>query len=212
MAEIFRAIEASESHDGSPREWLVTNGLGGFASGTVSGKITRRYHGLLIAALAWRLGRMVILSDLAVALENAEGDIVLFDESHFRKFTLAGGMPTWAYEAAGIAVDKSIVIPSHHNIVHVTFKLRAGAERVRLRLRPMVHFRKLEEPVDQPLGNSYSLTARGPLYEISAGPDLPPLRIVVYGGETVSFVADGGASRELFFESEEQRGYAPRGA
>jgi hypothetical protein len=42
------------------REWLVTNGLGGFASGTVSGVVTRRYHGLLIAALPAPLGRFVM--------------------------------------------------------------------------------------------------------------------------------------------------------
>jgi predicted glycogen debranching enzyme len=212
MADILRAIDASEHKDNTSREWLVTNGLGGFASGTVSGKVTRRYHGLLIAALAGRLGRMVILSDLAVALERANGDIMLLDESRFQKFTQANGLPTWVYEAVGIEIGKSIIVPSHHNIVHVTFNLRSGADRVRLRLWPMVHFRKLEKPVDELQTNPYSLTARGPLYEISAGSDLPRLRIIVDGGESTSFVADGGASREFFFESEEQRGYPPRGS
>ena len=47
------------------REWLVTNGLGGYASGTVSGVITRRYHGVLIAALPAPLGRIVMLSHIA---------------------------------------------------------------------------------------------------------------------------------------------------
>jgi len=42
------------------REWLVTNGLGGFGSGTVSGAVTRRYHGLLVAALPAPLGRCVM--------------------------------------------------------------------------------------------------------------------------------------------------------
>ena len=87
MTGILRAIEASENTDDLTREWLVTNGLGGFASGTVSGKITRRYHGLPIAALAWRLGRVVILSDLEVALERGDGDVVVLDENLFRKFT-----------------------------------------------------------------------------------------------------------------------------
>src|ERR1700750_2327168 len=47
------------------REWLVTNGLGGYASGTISGACTRRYHGLLIAALPAPLGRFVMLNHLA---------------------------------------------------------------------------------------------------------------------------------------------------
>ena len=46
------------------REWLVTNGLGGYASGSVAGVATRRYHGLLIAALPTPIGRTVMLSHL----------------------------------------------------------------------------------------------------------------------------------------------------
>src|SRR4051812_4388298 len=55
------------------REWLVTNGLGGYASGTVSGAITRRYHGVLIAALAAPLGRTVMLSHIADQVRFADG-------------------------------------------------------------------------------------------------------------------------------------------
>ena len=56
------------------REWLVTNGLGGYASGTVSTLITRRYHGLLIAALPAPLGRMNMLSHLYERLGLPGGD------------------------------------------------------------------------------------------------------------------------------------------
>ena len=55
------------------REWLVTNGLGGYASGTVSGVMTRRYHGLLIAALSAPLGRTVMLSHLAEQVRLPDG-------------------------------------------------------------------------------------------------------------------------------------------
>ena len=58
------------------REWLVTNGLGGYASGTVSGAITRRYHGLLIAALPAPLGRMVMWSHVSEFLRFGEDDVV----------------------------------------------------------------------------------------------------------------------------------------
>src|SRR5512140_3943523 len=55
------------------REWLVTNGLGGYASGTVAGAITRRYHGLLIAALPAPLGRIVMLSHVAEQVRLGDG-------------------------------------------------------------------------------------------------------------------------------------------
>src|SRR6185436_5608431 len=55
------------------REWLVTNGLGGYASGTILGAITRRYHGLLIAALSAPLGRVVMLNQLSEELSMPDG-------------------------------------------------------------------------------------------------------------------------------------------
>ena len=54
--EVCGSLPLAES-----REWLCANGLGGFASGTVSGVLTRRYHGLLVAALAPPLGRTLLL-------------------------------------------------------------------------------------------------------------------------------------------------------
>src|SRR3954462_13545533 len=57
------------------REWLVANGLGGYASGTVSGVITRRYHGLLIAALPAPLGRIVMLSTVAEQVKLVGGRV-----------------------------------------------------------------------------------------------------------------------------------------
>src|SRR3989337_1472916 len=58
------------------REWLVTNGLGGYASGTVAGVVTRRYHGLLIAALPAPLGRMVMLNHLLERVRLPGGRLV----------------------------------------------------------------------------------------------------------------------------------------
>src|SRR6266446_6685103 len=58
------------------REWLVTNGLGGYASGTVSGAVTRRYHGLLIAALSAPLGRIVMWSHVSEFLRFSNDDVV----------------------------------------------------------------------------------------------------------------------------------------
>ena len=58
------------------REWLVTNGLGGYASGTVIGVSTRRYHGLLIAAMPAPLGRMMLLNHVSEQLRLPDGSIV----------------------------------------------------------------------------------------------------------------------------------------
>src|SRR6202049_3313179 len=92
------------------REWLVTNGLGGYASGTVSGIMTRRYHGLLIAALPAPMGRVVMLSHLQAGLRFQDGQLVLLDleglnasasnrqGAELVEFRLESGLPVWRYE------------------------------------------------------------------------------------------------------------------
>src|SRR5215468_6127584 len=96
------------------REWLVTNGLGGYASASVSGACTRRYHGLLIASLPAPLGRMVMLSHFAeeIALsdestvdfsgeELSEEHVALHSAEFLSEFRLEAGLPVWRFEVHG---------------------------------------------------------------------------------------------------------------
>src|SRR5947199_1074774 len=81
MEKLIRRIEFGPSNRGNARdllrrEWLATNGLGGYASGTISGAVTWRYHGLLIAALPAPFGRMVMLNHLAEAIHLPDGRVV----------------------------------------------------------------------------------------------------------------------------------------
>jgi predicted glycogen debranching enzyme len=212
MIDLRRTIRDENPLTEAPREWLVENGLGGYASATITGAITRRYHGFLIAAQPAPLGRMVVLNDLEVDIELADGSVVNMRENgRFLDFTLNMGLPSWRYEIDGVVIEKSIVVPSRQNIVHTTFRLFDDARRVRLRLRPLISFRRLEAPVSDVLASGYTLTVRGDRYEVSAGPDLPVLRLAVENSEGPTFTADGGSRREHFYEIEAQRGYDSRG-
>src|SRR5438132_459401 len=196
MVELRRASCDEDPLPEAPREWLVANGLGGYASATVTGAITRRYHGFLIAAQPAPLGRMVVLNDLEVDIELEDGSVVnLREKGRFLDFTLNMGLPSWRYELDGVVIEKSIVVPSRQNIVHSTFRSLGDSRRVRLRLRPLINFRALEAPVDESLSSGYTLTVRGDRYEISAGPDLPILRLAVEGAEGPTFTADGARAR-----------------
>src|SRR5256885_14334905 len=96
------------------REWLVTNGLGGYASASVAGACTRRYHGLLIASLPAPLGRMVMLSHFGEEIALPDESIVDFsgeelNEEHLdlhsaqflSEFRLEAGLPVWSYNLHG---------------------------------------------------------------------------------------------------------------
>jgi predicted glycogen debranching enzyme len=213
MSEVVSRVIRDECRAAEVRrEWLVTNGLGGYASATISGDITRRYHGFLIAALPPPLGRMVVLNDFDVEIERADGTVVnLRERARFVDFTLKMGLPSWRHEIDGMVIEKSVVMPSAHNIVHITFRLHGEARRARLRLRPFINFHAIEAPVGEALASGYALTARGRRYEITAGPDLPTLRLAIEGCDFATFTADGGSRRECFFEVEAQRGYDARG-
>src|SRR5215216_7024363 len=81
MKEPVRKLTFSEedTHDAElmlGREWLVTNGLGGYASGTLAGVPTRRYHGLLVAAMPAPLGRTMMLGQVEEVLRLPDGTIV----------------------------------------------------------------------------------------------------------------------------------------
>src|SRR5689334_13954080 len=96
------------------REWLATNGLGGYASGTISGAVTWRYHGLLIAALPAPFGRVVMLNHLVEAVHLSDGRLVTIGgcessepeeadqpTNYLTEFRLENGLPVWRYEIDG---------------------------------------------------------------------------------------------------------------
>ena len=212
MVDVIRVSLDDNPTPGARREWLVTNGLGGFASATISGEITRRYHGFLIAALPAPLGRIVMLNDLEITIERPDGSTVLMRESgHFADFTLTMGLPSWRYEIGGITIEKSVMMPARHNITHIGFRLVGSARPVRLRLRPFVNFRRIEAAVSEPLASGYEVTAHGDRYEIAAGPELPALRLTMTGCDGTAFTADGGSRRDCEFVTEAQRGYDSEG-
>ena len=187
------AAAAAEQERLLTREWLVTNGLGGYASGTVSGVMTRRYHGLLVAALPAPFGRVVMLNHLAEHLRLPDGRKIalggeervgsspeLHGAQYLSEFRLEAGLPVWQFDLGGWTIEKRLLLPHQQNTVHITYVLLAGDGPVRLDLRPSLHFRHHEAPVSLPLDKPYAVTVVDDRYEI-AGDGVPPLRLLVCG-------------------------------
>ncbi|HSL68596.1 MAG TPA: glycogen debranching enzyme N-terminal domain-containing protein, partial [Longimicrobiales bacterium] len=207
------------------REWLVTNGIGGYASGTLAGFATRRYHGLLIAALPAPLGRTVMLNHLGEELRLPDGQRLTLscreDEQQLQlpcasvltEFALDQGLPVWRFEVAGFVLEKRVLMPHLENSVILNYRLLEGPGTLRVRLRPSVHFRPHELHVSARLFQPYSISIVGQHCELSGEPDYPPLRLRAYGsGGDPHLVIDAAVHSQLVYRVEAGRGYESRGA
>ncbi len=206
------------------REWLVTNGLGGYASGTVAGMLTRRYHGMLVASLPAPLGRMVLLNHLLERVrlpgsgvmwlgdeDEVAGPNVVDRTEYLAEFRLELGLPVWLYRLDGFAIEKRIMMPYGQNTVHITYRVIEGSGTIRFNLRPSVHYRGYEAAVDQAAPQSYAISARGQQYELSAGPELPILRMRLIGTRAALTLDEKGAAG-VPYQMEATRGYQWKGS
>ncbi|MBI3666967.1 MAG: glycogen debranching enzyme N-terminal domain-containing protein [Acidobacteria bacterium] len=133
------------------REWLETNGLGGFSSSTIIGLNTRRYHGLLTAATKPPVGRFVLLSKLEETLV-VEGQ--RFDLSanrypgvvHPQGYQYQTGFrldpfPVFTYKVGGIEIEKSVFMVYGENTTVVQYEIHGLAPNCLLEVRPLIAFR-----------------------------------------------------------------------
>ncbi len=205
------------------REWLITNGLGGYASGTVAGVVTRRYHGILIAALPAPLGRMMLVPHLSEQIRLPDGRSVRFSgeertgsplavhgADYLREFRLETGLPVWHYQVGEIVLEKRILLPHQQNTVFVIYRLIEGPDRVRIKLLPSVQFRPHDGPVSTPLPKGFRLFSEDGRHELSAGSDLPTLRMKLFG-ERPAFTSEPQHLTQFLYRMEESRGYDSQG-
>src|SRR6266850_392181 len=148
------SFDATVTHDleqAASREWLEANGLGGWASGTIAGCHTRRYHGLLVAATRPPVARMVLLSKLAETLVVGDGRFEL-DTNRYRgavhprghellsSFTL-DPLPSFVYEAGGVTLKKTIAAIHGENTTVILYDVQDALASFTLELRPLIAYR-----------------------------------------------------------------------
>jgi predicted glycogen debranching enzyme len=207
------------------REWLVTNGLGGYASGTVSGAATRRYHGLLIAAHPVPLGRVMMVNHIWEYLrlpdyrtvpfggeEKVGAQLHIHGAEHLVEFKLESGLPVWRYEVEGFELEKRIYFAYRHNTVYVRYRLAKGNGTARLKLKPSVQFRGHDDHVGTPVCAPMVFSAVEDRYELTCGTTYPVLRMALDGGGNAGFTIRGEHVADVLYRIEESRGYEFQGA
>jgi len=227
MAELIRKIpwsgRAGDETELLNREWLVTNGLGGYASSTVAAVITRGFHGYLIAALPAPLGRMMMFNDLVEQVtlpdgkviqlggeERSEAPLRLHGADFLKEFRLDMGLPAWRYQVDNFILEKSLFLPHMQNTVYIRYRILDGDGTLQLTLRPSLNVRPHEAPVSSPITTPYTLVVFEDQYEILAGQNIPPLRMLIHGAGA-ALTIDRLRIQEVLYRIEESRGYAARG-
>lgn len=134
------------------REWLVTNGIGGYAAGTVAGLLSRRYHGLLVAALTPPLGRTLLVAKLDETIYAgkrydlatngwADGSIEPQGYQLIESFCLDGTTPVWTFALGDALLEKRVWMQPGENTTYVRYRLLRAQGPIELSLRALVNYR-----------------------------------------------------------------------
>jgi predicted glycogen debranching enzyme len=186
--EICGDLETAER-----REWLCTNGLGGFASGTVTGTLTRRYHGLLVAALTPPLGRTLVVAKLEEDVVHAggawalgvnrwgDGTVAPLGHRDIERFRLEGTTPVWSFACGDALLDKRVWMEPGANTTYVRYEVRRAAEPLTLTLRALVNYR------------DYHATTRGAGWEMEVTRVDGGLRVRAFDGAVPVLLLAPGA-------------------
>ncbi len=197
------------------KEWLETNGLGGFASSTIAGLNTRRYHGLLVAAAKPPVGRMVLLSKLeeTLVVDGARYDLsanqypgALHPQGHLllKEFRL-DPFPTFVYAVAGVELVKSIWMINGANSTVIQYELHGDdlPPECWLELNPLLACRDYHATMHENAAWNAHVEAEPNLATLRPYADLPALYLA-HNAETVG--PTGYWYRNFEYQAERERG------
>lgn len=197
------------------REWLETNGIGGFACGTLTGANTRRYHGLLTAALNPPGGRMVLLAKLEETLVVGDRRFDLCTNEyagaiHPRGFEYLASFdnapfPTFTFEVEGVKLEKSLFMLDGSNTLQVEYRVLQSPANVplRLELRPLIAFRDYHCTTHENGVLNDGIEIAPGLASVQPYPDLPKLYLA-HSAQTIE--KEGHWYRNFLYRVERERG------
>jgi predicted glycogen debranching enzyme len=187
--EICRDLRAAES-----LEWLVTNGIGGYAFGTLAGHQTRCYHGLLVAALQPPLGRTLLVAKLDETARFGSQEFSLFTNRwadgtvspegylNIERFHLEGTTPVWTFALAGALLEKRIFMQSGSNTTYVLYRLVRASSPVELSIKVLADY-----------GDEHCVTV-GRTWPMEVAAVDHGLQVVAFDGATPFYVLSDSAT------------------
>jgi predicted glycogen debranching enzyme len=222
--------EQTRSRLGLYSEWIVTNGLGGYASGTVGGLNTRRFHGLLIAALPAPHGRIMMANSLRERFYIGDKQFILGCEDvvlqqqmqsepetadpvlptadpinpYLQEFRLEMGLPVWVFCMEEAILEKRVCMVYAQNTSYITYTLLQGTGH--LEVQPALHVRPHGGALGGPPHAEYRFGAVEHGFELRVSDDLPVLKFA-WNGDWSGFHMDVEQITNLRYRLEQSRGY-----
>ena len=200
------------------REWLETNGLGGFASSTIIGLNTRRYHGLLVAATKPPVGRLVLLSKLEETLwidgksfdlsANRYPGVIHPQGFHYLKQFCLDPFPVFTYEVEGIEMEKSVFMIHGENSAVIHYEVRRknrpeAPKNLQLEIRPLIAFRDYHGTTHENRVINPRVQERSALASVTPYQGLPSLHLA---HNAIELRKTGDWYRNFEYEAERERG------
>ena len=202
--------------EGLKKEWLLTNGIGGFSSSTVLGANTRKYHGLLIAPLTPPGRRHLILSKLDESIEigNKKYDLYTnvcqenisqgykYQEEFRRDY-----VPIFKYKIGNVEITKIIAMEYGHNTVGVYYKIKNASQKAKLSLAPIMNFRDFHQMSTNHYFNIRQEVKDKKVKVIIDDNSQTPVYMYISDGSYIQHYND--TFLHMFYIEEEKRGFYP---
>lgn len=202
--------------NGLTKEWIITNGLGGFSSSTILGANTRKYHGLLIAPLTPPARRFLILSKLDEALEiegkkydfytNVTSNYISHGyqyQTEFRKEYV----PIFTYKIEDVMITKVICMEYGKNTVGVYYKIKNGNKKSKLTLAPVVNFRDFHTMNTDHYFDVKQTIKGNKVRLVIDGQSSTPVYMNMSEGQY--HIHENDTFKNMFYIEEEKRGFYP---
>lgn len=208
--------EKLELEDGLKKEWILTNGIGGFCSSTIIGANTRKYHGLLIAPLTPPARRFLILSKLDESIEIKEKKYDLYTNvcksyiSHgyqYQEEFEKDYFPIFKYKVPGAEITKVICMEYGKNTVGVYYKIKTGANKAKLTLAPIVNYRDFHSMSTDHYFNLKQSNNRNKVKLVIDENSQTPIYMRLSEGNYIEHYNDTFSN--MFYIEEEKRGFYP---
>jgi predicted glycogen debranching enzyme len=200
------------------REWIITNGLGGYASGSLAGVCTRRYHGMFVPSLHQPRGRHVLVSRLDEQITIAGrtyrlggGDrvgeaLAPADSLWLREFHLDGNAACWTFVCDQLVLERRLVMPHQRNTACLRYEIKSDAS-ARIRVRPWLPFRRQDAPLHRAGYGKFELSVMGDGGCRVALAESELWFAMRLNAQGALFSADAEEEMDAFLWREEARGY-----